>query len=210
MRCLLLYYSLTGQAGTAVDIAARTAREEGWEAVTCRIDIADPVARPKRPFRIADTKHWVNAANSGATMPLVYEPASALDGDYDLVLLFSNTWDKHPSVPVNSFLNSEAAKVLDGRQFGVIAVCRKLFENNIAICRKLGEAAGGRFIGSDHVDHWGGQIGSMIQTITYIHRSDDGLKSILGIPLPRYGLSDTSIAKVPVITRTLLERATPV
>lgn len=208
MRCLILYYSLTGEAAKAVDTVAATAREAGWEPVTCRIEFADPAIAPRRPFRIADTKAWVKAATDGVTMPMRYEPAEALDQPYDLVLLFTNTWNHHPSVPVNSFLQSEAARtVLGGRPFGVYVVCRRSWEKNVGIVRAAGEAAGGRFLGAEHFPHWGGQIGSMIQTVTYIHRSDGGLRSLLGIPLPRYGLSQKSRDKLPVFTRDLLAKA---
>jgi hypothetical protein len=208
MRCLLLYYSLTGEAAKAVDLVAETARGAGWEPVTCRIAFADPAIAPHRPFRIADTKAWVKAATDGVTMPMRYEPADALDRPYDLVLLFTNTWNHHPSVPVNSFLNSPAAaKLLGGRPFGIYVVCRRSWEKNAEIVRRLGEAAGGRCLGVEHFPHWGGQIGSMIQTVTYIHRSDDGLRSLLGIPLPRYGLSQKSRDKLPVFTRELLAKA---
>jgi hypothetical protein len=207
MRCLLLYYTLTGEAAKAVEVAAQTCRDAGWEAVVCRIDFADPAIRPARPFALKDTKYWVKAATDGVVMPMTYEPADALAGDYDAVLIFTNTWNHHPSVPVNSFLQGEAAKVLSGRPFGIAVVCRRSFEKNAGIVRALAERAGGIFIGADNFPHWGGQVGSMIQTVTYIHRRDGGLKSILGIPLPRYGLSKAAVDRVAPFVRGLLERA---
>jgi hypothetical protein len=140
-------------------------------------------------------------------MDICYDPPEAIDGDYDLVLLFSNTWNHHPSVPVHSFLQSEAAgTILSGRPFAVYAVCRRLWEKNVELVRASGERAGGRFIGSEHFGHWGGQIGSMIQTVTYLHRSDTGTKHFLGIPIPSYGLSRESTDKVPRFTRAMLAK----
>jgi len=207
-RALLLYYSLTGQASRAVEAAARACRDAGWDPAVCRIDFADAAQRPSRPFTLADTRHWVAAATDGAVMDMTYEPAGALEGEYDLVLLFTNTWNKHPSVPVNSFLKGPAARsVLSGRPFAVYAICRRLYEQNLAIVTEDGERAGGRCIGRRGFVHWGGQIGSLIQTMTYIHRSDTGRTSFLGIPLPAYGLSDSAMEGVQAFTKEVLAKA---
>ncbi|GLR65473.1 hypothetical protein GCM10010909_01510 [Acidocella aquatica] len=207
MRCLLLYYSLTGQAARAVDLAAQACAQQGWEAVACRMDFASPGERPARPLGIAGSKKWTQGAQRGMTLPLVYEPAAAVGEAYDLVLIFSNTWGGSPSVPVRSFLESgEARRLLAGKPFGVFVICRRLFEKNLALTRSLGEAAGGRFLGGEAFMHPGGQIGSLIQTVTYINRAGPPLRRFLGFPLPAYGLSDEALARVPVFTRALLER----
>jgi hypothetical protein len=208
MRCLLLYYSLTDQAARAVESAAQTCHSAGWDAVICRIDFANPADAPRRPFSIADSKRWVDAAQQGKIFPLSYTPAAALDADYDLVLLFTNTWGMHPSVPIRSFLDSpEAKRVLAGKPFGVYVICRRLWEKNLALVREKAEAAGGRYIGGEGFVHPGSNVGSLIQTVTYIHRAGSGLRHLLGFPLPPYGLSDESLAKVPVFTRSLLSGA---
>ncbi|MFT4052923.1 MAG: hypothetical protein QM681_00335 [Novosphingobium sp.] len=206
--CLVLYYSLTGQAGKAAAIAAATARSEGWDVTECRMTMSAPEDALARPLRIADSKKWTGGAQKGMTVPLAYEPADAVSRRYDLVLLFTNTWGDNPSVPVRSFLESAAARmVLADTPFGVFVICRRLWEKNLAKVRALGEDAGGRFLGGEPFMHPGGQVGSLIQTISYLHRSDDGLKSVLGVPLPRYGLSDEAIARVPGFTRQLLNEA---
>lgn len=205
MRALLLYYSLTGETVRAVEIAAEACRREGWEVGTCRMDFADPAVRPQRPFKLKDSAYWSKAAKNGDVMEMTYEPANALEENHDLVLLFSNTWNHHPSVPMNSFLNSAAAaQALNGKPFAVFAVCRRLFEKNIGLVHELGERAGGRFLGGESLIHWGGGLGSMIQTVTYIHRSDTGMKRFLGFPLPAYGLSRESLEKIAPFTRRML------
>jgi hypothetical protein len=204
-RCLILYYSFTGQAERAAGLAAEAARAEGWDPVLCRMDMTDPTERLARPFKIADSKKWTGGAQRGMTRALTYAPADAIDGEYEAVLLFTNTWGDHPSVPVRSFLEGpDARKVLDGRPFGVFVVCRRLWEKNLAMVRAMGEAAGGRFVDGEAFMHPGGQIGSLIQTVTYLFRSDAGRKRFLGFPLPPYGLSAEALARVPVFTHSLL------
>jgi hypothetical protein len=208
MKCLLIYYSFTGQAQRAVDSAAAECREADWEPTLCRIDFANQQARLRRPMSLGDIKYWTGAASRGERMPIRYDPPQALDDSYDLIFIFSNTWQKNPSTPVRSFLESaDAARALEGRPFAAIVVCRRLWENNLAIVRRLGEAAGGRYIDALAVIHNGGNVGSLIQTMTYMMGSGAGRRRLLGIPLPQYGLSPDSLDKVAPFARSVLTRA---
>ncbi|WP_313806919.1 hypothetical protein [Sphingobium sp.] len=158
-----------------------------------------------RPLKIADSKKWTQGTRKGMTVPVAYSPPDAIAGRYDAVLLLTNTWGDNPSVPIRSFLESpEAQAVLSDTPFGVYVVCRRLWEKNLAIVQKLAEAAGGRFLAGEAFMHPGGQLGSLIQTISYLHRSDGGLRHLLGLPLPRYGLSDAAITRIPEFTLELL------
>jgi protein-tyrosine phosphatase len=207
MRCLLIYYSFTGQAQRAVEAAAREIGGAGSEAVTCRIDFAAEEARLRRPLSLVDIKRWTTAASRGDRLPIRYEPPGCLEGSYDLVFVFSNTWQKSPATPIRSFLESpDAARVLSGRPFAVVVVCRRLWENNLAVVRRLGEAAGGSYVDALAVIHNGGNAGSLVQTTTYMMGSGTGRRHLLGVPLPEYGLSPESLDKIAPFTRRVLER----
>jgi hypothetical protein len=207
MHCLILYYSMTGQAEKAAKLAADAASAAGWDVTLCRMAMADPADALGRPMNVAASKKWTQGAQKGMTVPLAYDPPEAIDRRYDALLLFSNTWGDHPSVPVRSFLESAAAKaLLSGTPFGAYIVCRRLWRKNLNIVRQLGEAAGGRFLGGEPFMHTGGQIGSLIQTVTYLYRTDNGRKRFAGFPLPRYGLSDEAVARVAPFTQELLAR----
>ncbi|MGK2908218.1 MAG: hypothetical protein ACSLE1_00195 [Sphingobium sp.] len=211
MRCLILYYSMTGQAAKAASLAADAAQGAGWEAILCRMTMSDPSDVLARPMNIAASKKWTQGAQKGVIVPVAYDPPDAITRRYDAVLLFSNTWGDHPSVPVRSFLESpEAGAVLSDTPFGAFIICRRLWEKNLGIVRKLGEAAGGRFLGGEAFMHPGGQIGSLIQTITYLYRTDGGRRRFAGFPLPRYGLSDEALGRIASFTRELLARVEPV
>lgn len=207
MHCLILYYSMTGQAEKAAKLAADAARAAGWDVTLCRMAMADPADALRRPMNVAASKKWTQGAQKGMTVPLAYDPPEAIDRRYDALLLFSNTWGDHPSVPVRSFPESAAAKaLLSGTPFGAYIVCRRLWRKNLDIVRQLGEGAGGRFLGGEPFMHPGGQIGSLIQTVTYLYRTDSGRKRFAGFPLPRYGLSDEAVARVAPFTQELLAR----
>jgi hypothetical protein len=73
---------------------------------------------------------------------------SVLDEDWDLVLIGSPTWLTSPAQPVSSFLQTPAARhLLAGRPFGVFVVCRGFWRRNRTRVRRLGEQAGGRYVG---------------------------------------------------------------
>ncbi len=203
--CLLLYYSFTGQAQRAVESAADSCRSAGWDPTICAIQFADRAKAPSRPFTVRTAKYWTDAAQRQDVVAVCYDPPAAIAARYDFVIVFSNTWGGSPAVPIRSFLDSEVApRLLAGTAFGVIVVCRRLWRKNAAIVRELGEAAGGRFVASAALTHWGGQLGSLIQTVTYLLRADGGRKRALGIPLPRYGLSDISMETVPLVVKRML------
>ncbi|HUD94493.1 hypothetical protein [Sphingobium sp.] len=208
MRCLILYYSMTGQAERAATLATQTAEATGWEVSLCRIAMREPADHLARPMNVAASKKWTQGAQKGMTVPIMFDPANAVGRRYDAVLLFSNTWGDHPSVPVRSFLESEEARaLLADTPVGLYIVCRRLWEKNLGIARELVERAGGHVLGGEAFMHPGGQVGSLIQTITYLYRTDNGRTHFLGFPLPRYGLSDVAMARIPTYTAELLASA---
>ncbi len=197
MKVLLLYYSFTQQAERAVREAEQACRRAGHEAVLCRVDFADAGERLRRPLSPRQVKKWTECAANGVDFPVSCEPAAALDEDPDLVLIFSNTWQDSPSVPIQSFLKSEAGiRLLAGKPFAVLVICRRLWEKNAARVRSLGEAARGHFLGAQAFTHPGSQAGSLVQTISYLMRSGAPWRHFLGLPLPAYGLSAESLASV--------------
>jgi hypothetical protein len=207
MKCLLLYYSFTGQASRAVDAAAEACRTAGWAAVTCRVDFSDAANQLRRPLSISDVKRWTAAASQGVSMPIACDPPGALQTEYDLVCIFSNTWQSHPCVPIKSFLEgADARRLLAGKPFAVYIVCRRLWEKNLEIVRAMAEAAGGKFIDGKAFTHPGGQLGSLIQTTSFVMRKGAGWKRFFGLPLPKFGLSDEMIAAAGTFTREVLAR----
>jgi len=204
MNILLIYYSLTGQASRAVELAAEALQEAGEQVTRCRIDFADPSVRPERPFSLKDVKYWSDSAAQGKLYPLSFDPPGALAANYDLVLIFSNTWQHHPSTPVRSLLALDEMKsALKDTPFAIYVVCRRIWEKNAAIVREEAEAAGGFFMGARHFQHHGGPIGSLLTTVTYMLSSRE--KALW--PLPSFGLSDRAASEIKPFTREILAKA---
>jgi hypothetical protein len=201
---LIVYYTFTGEAKRAVDIAATQLRAEGFNVRLARVDFADPALRLKRPESVAKVKHWVQAAESGKIYPVVVEPAEALRQNADIVCLFTNTWQHHPCVPIRSLLADPSwHKAIRGKPFAVYVVCRRSWTQNLDIVKRESEQLGGRFIGGEHFEHAGSNAGSMIRTISYIMGSGQRVARFLGVrlPLPEYGLSDAALKRIVSFTR---------
>jgi hypothetical protein len=63
-------------------------------------------------------------------------PDDALEGKYDLVCIGSPTWWPKTSVPVRSFLKSDAARrPLSGKRFAAFVVCRRDWSINLRTVR---------------------------------------------------------------------------
>jgi len=209
-KALLIYYTFTGETKRVIDLTNDELAAAGFEVTTARIDFADPELRLRRPASPGTIKRWCDAAESGERFPLAIEPASALSGQYDLICIFTSTWQHHPCVPIRSLLAMPEMKaVLNGKPFAVYVVCRRLWENNLDIVRREAEQCGGRFIGSEHFDHFGSNVGSLIRTITYAITSGDKVARLFGmrLPIPAYGISDTEIKKVATFTKTIAAAA---
>lgn len=209
---LLVYYSFTGQALRVVDQAAGTLRQAGYEVSLARVDFALPDQRLQRPVSPARLKQLTSGAQNAVTEPVTVDPPDVLDRRYDLVCLVSNTWQHHPCVPVRSVLrDARLQAVLKDTAFAVYVVCRRSWENNLRIIREEAEACGGRYIGGDHFDHRGSNLGSLIRTISYIVTRGDRVARLFGLrlPLPEYGLATSTVERVSTFTRKIIAPATP-
>ena len=85
-------------------------------------------------------------------------PKEAQEGEYDLVLIGSPTWWLTTNMPVRSYLKIPAARgILDGRPFAAFSVSRRYWKGNMRDVRKLGEEAGGSWLGETHFASDGGR-----------------------------------------------------
>ena len=111
-------------------------------------------------------------------------PEEARDGDYDLVCIGSPTWWLRTSVPIRSWLKSDAAgRVLEGTRFAVFVVCRRYWRFNLRAVRRLGTERGGRYVGGIHFSFAGGQVRSLLSLISYFGKGENR-ERYLGVKIP--------------------------
>jgi multimeric flavodoxin WrbA len=111
-------------------------------------------------------------------------PAEVSDGEYDLVCIGSPTWWIKTSVPIRSFLESDAAaRLLDGKPFAAYVVCRRYWSINLKAVKKLGTKQGGKWIDGTHFAFAGGQVRSLLALLSYFGKGKNS-ERYLGIKIP--------------------------
>ena len=172
-RVLIVYYTLTKQAGRVAEAIAKALEARGCSVTKALLEFTDeryvpklsqfPMKRPMMQIPVilpAQLRHKTGE---------IRIPPEAEQGGYDLVLLASPTWWFQTSMPIRSYLESPAAKnVLDGKPFATASISRRYYSINLKQQRKLAEKAGGRFIDKTHFVAAGGQVKSMLSWLGYM------------------------------------------
>ena len=166
-KVLIVYHTVTKQSSRVADAIANELEARGCEVTKAMIEFTDqrwvphlsqfPMKRPMAQIaRIlpAQLRHKTGE---------IRIPAEAQTGDYDLVLIASPTWWFQTSMPIRSYLESPAARViLDGKPFATVSISRRYYSINLGQQRKLAEKNGGRFTAKTHFVAAGGQVKSML------------------------------------------------
>ncbi len=185
---LLLYYTYTQQSLRVAEAMADAFRERGCEVTQAGIEFTDKrwAERFSRfPLRHAylDVLGMLPAQARGATGEIQI-PAEARDGDYDLVWIGSPTWFFRPSVPIRSYLTSEAAgRILEGKRFTAFVVCRRYWNTNLKSVKKLGAERGGEYVDGAHFTFDGGQVRSLMSLLSYFGKGENR-ERYLGLKIP--------------------------
>jgi hypothetical protein len=185
---LIIYYSQTGQL---FDILENMAAQIDAK----NINISYYKIVPKIPFDFPwkQDKFYDAFPESFLQLPVALHPPSEaiLTKKYDLVILGYQVWFLTPSIPVNSFLKSEYAKILlkDTPVITVLA-CRNMWIQAQEKMKRLLAATEAILVGhialvDRHINH--------ISVITISHWMFSGRKDrYLGV-FPKPGVSDTDI-----------------
>ena len=111
-------------------------------------------------------------------------PDAAREGSYDLVCIGSPTWWMKTSVPIRSYLKSDAAgQILGGKRFAAFVVCRRYWGINLRAVKKLGTAKGGSYVDGAHWAFAGGQIKSLLSLLSYLGTGENR-DEYLGVKIP--------------------------
>jgi menaquinone-dependent protoporphyrinogen IX oxidase len=187
-RVLVVYYTYTEQSLRVAEAMADVLRERGCDVRLAGIEFTDKryAERFTRfPLRHAylDIFGMMPAQLRSATGE-IRVPDEAQQGDYDLVCIGSPTWWIKTSVPIRSFLESDAAaRLLDGKPFAAYVVCRRYWSINLKAVKKLGTKQGGKWIDGTHFAFAGGQVRSLLALLSYFGKGKNS-ERYLGIKIP--------------------------
>jgi menaquinone-dependent protoporphyrinogen IX oxidase len=187
-QVLVVYFTYTQQSARVAEAIAAVLRERGADVHLARVELTDSRYAErftrfplKRPY--LDIIGMMPAQVRGATGQIEI-PAAASDGDYDLVVIGSPTWWLRTSLPIRSYLKSDAAaRIMSGKPFGVFVVCRRYWGFNLRAVRKLGTARGGRWVDGIHFSFEGGQIRSLLALVSYFGKGENRDR-YLGVKIP--------------------------
>ncbi|HEY1568225.1 MAG TPA: hypothetical protein VGF68_14455 [Solirubrobacteraceae bacterium] len=187
-RVLFVYFTYTQQSLRVAKTMADTLGARGCDVHMAAIGLTD--SRWSERFTRFPLRHaWLDvlgmmpAQVRGATGEISI-PDEANDGDYDLVVIGSPTWWIKTSVPIRSYLKSDAAgRILNTTRFAAYVVCRRYWGFNLRGVRKLGIARGGEYVDGIHFSFAGGQIPSLLSLISYFGKGENQ-ERYLGVKLP--------------------------
>ena len=185
---LLVYYSYTQQTKRVAEVMAEVLRERGCDVRQAAIEFTDK--RWAERFSHFPLRHvyrdllgMLPAQVRGATGEIQI-PDEARESDYDLICIGSPTWFFRQSVPIRSYLKSDAAaRLLDGTRFTGFVVCRRYWKTNLKSVRTAGTKLGGEYIDGIHFTFAGGQIRSFMALISYFAKGENR-ERYLGVKIP--------------------------
>jgi menaquinone-dependent protoporphyrinogen IX oxidase len=211
-RVLVVYFTYTQQSLKVAEAMADVFRERGCDVQLARIELTDSryAERFSRfPLRhpYGDIVGMMPAQLRGATGEIRI-PDEASNGDYDLVVIGSPTWWIKTSVPIRSYLKSDAAgRILSGKRFAVYVVCRRYWGYNLRAVQKLGTERGGEYVDGIHFSFAGGQIPSLLSLISYFGKGENR-ERYLGVKIPPTNLQPAYAEQARAFASGLADRLT--
>jgi menaquinone-dependent protoporphyrinogen IX oxidase len=209
-RVLFVYFTYTQQSLKIAEAMSEVLRERGCDVQLASIEFTDGryAERFTRfPFRhpYRDLFGMIPAQLRGATGEIRI-PEQASGGDYDLVVVGSPTWWIKTSVPIRSYLKSEAAgRILKGTRFAAYVVCRRYWGFNLRTVKKLGIARGGTYVDGAHWSYAGGQVKSLLSLLSYLGKGENR-ERYLGVKIPVTNLQAVDLEGARAFAAGLAQR----
>jgi menaquinone-dependent protoporphyrinogen IX oxidase len=209
-RVLVVYFTYTQQSLRVAEAMADVLRDRGCDVRLAAIGLTDSryAERFSRfPLRHAvfDILGMMPAQLRGATGEIRI-PEEARDGDYELVVIGSPTWWIKTSVPIRSYLKSDAAgRILNNTRFAAYVVCRRYWGFNLRGVKKLGTERGGEYVDGIHFSFAGGQVRSLLSLISYFGKGENR-ERYLGVKIPPTNLKPDYLEQAQAFATGLADR----
>jgi hypothetical protein len=209
-KVLFVYFTYTKQTLKVLEAMTEVFRDRGMDVTHAAIDLTDSRYTARfhefpmpRPF--IELVGMIPAEVLRKTGEISI-PDEAAGGDYDLVIIGSPTWWLSTSVPIRSYLESEAAgAALDGTKFATVVVCRRYFGHNLRTVKKLATQRGGKYLDGIHFAYQGGQVKSLLSLLSYLG-SGEYRKRYLGVPIPPTNIQEDQLGTARKFATGLADR----
>ncbi len=145
LEVLVVYYSQTGQLLNIVNSLMTSFKE------TPQIKVDYLEIKPVKPFSFPWNAHdfFDSFPESVMEIPSEIEQNFPLKSNYHLIILAYQPWFLSPSIPINSFLQSEyATKLLSGTNIVSVIGSRNMWTQAYAAVRRRLKSMGGELVGN--------------------------------------------------------------
>ncbi|PMB01512.1 hypothetical protein CEN49_27515 [Fischerella thermalis CCMEE 5273] len=185
-RVLVVYYSQSGDVTRAVESFTKFLQtpevELTWECIRPK----DNYPLPWSLYKFFDV--FPECVNGEP--PEIYPPKFGNDEKFDLIILAYQVWFLAPSLPIQGFLKSKYAKVLQNTKVITLVVCRNMWHSASETMKKMIAEVGGIHIDNVVLTHQGPPLATFITTPRLLLT---GKKNrFLGV-LPAAGVRDEDI-----------------
>ena len=198
-RILVLHYSQTGQLTRAVQSMLRplTGRPD-VEIVWQNLEPVEAFPFPWGFFRFFDTFPECVHLDPPPIRPVAFGP----EARFDLVILAYQVWFLSPSLPVNAFLKSEAARALRDTPVITFIACRNMWLSAQEKTKVMLQALGARHIDNVVLTDQGPPWATFITTPRWLLT---GQKNGFWGIFPPAGVSEAEIAAAARFGRALAD-----
>ena len=184
-RVLVVYYTQSGQLKEIIDSVLSPLTEVTIDFLP--IDTAEPF-----PFPWTDEAFFGAFPESYLQIPQPLKPFQLAHTDYDLVILGYQVWYLSPSIPFNSFLQTEAGKqLLQGKPVITVSGTRNMWVMAQQKVKKLLTECGARLVGNIALTDRHHNHISVITIVQWLFSGDKN-KRYLGV-FPKAGVADKDI-----------------
>ncbi len=185
---LIVYYSQTGQLTRILERISQTLKDEQITLTWVRLQPETPFAFPwdKKSFFGVFPETFLQK-----TIPLAPIDDSVFQKKYDLVILGYQVWYLTPSLPINSFLKSNAAvRLLKDTPVITVNASRNMWTQAQEKVKRLLSEVHASLVGNivlvdRHINH--------VSVITIVHWMFSGKKDRKWGVFPKPGVSETDI-----------------
>ena len=189
-RVLVVYYTQSGQLKEIIDSVLSPLTEVTIDFLP--IDTAEPF-----PFPWTDEAFFGAFPESYLQIPQPLKPFQLAHTDYDLVILGYQVWYLSPSIPFNSFLQSEAGKqLLQGKPVITVSGTRNMWVMAHQKVKKLLTDCGAHLVGNIALTDRHHNHISVITIVQWLFSGDKN-KRYLGV-FPKAGVADKDIESASV------------
>ena len=184
-RVLVVYYTQSGQLKEIIDSVLSPLTEVTIDFLP--IDTTEPF-----PFPWTDEAFFGAFPESYLQIPQPLKPFELVHTDYDLVILGYQVWYLSPSIPFNSFLQSEAGKqLLQGKPVITVSGTRNMWVMAHQKVKKLLTECGAHLVGNIALTDRHHNHISVITIVQWLFSGDKN-KRYLGV-FPKAGVADKDI-----------------